>query len=132
LYKRSSWLITLNTNKFPDEDDSIKDQLEEIIKKDLTGNTFIDNYVVIIDDKHIDDTIQDHIVEVKTVYKMEVGTHPKGGRVHAHVLIKITHDSKIRLNYDALRDLIKDEFGGGYMNAKIVSSTYDLRNYLNK
>ena len=54
------------------------------------------------------DTYQANLKEIDVDKRVEIGSRPRGGRVHSHALMEVVHDSKIHLNYDAMRQWLRE------------------------
>lgn len=130
--KRSAWLYTISTNQRYEDDDANLEEDEEVFGEVIEGIlNNIGNYLnfKIEGDSFTGEKVQN----VSCDYVIERGGKTKA--LHAHILIQITHYSRIHLNYEAVKHKIEEEIGCMcYMNGKLVrptSETY-LMDYLNK
>ena len=126
----SNFLLTINTNQqYKTNDQHLKNDIEffENTIKNILNN--IDQYIN-IGDKWDDDFIKDVDVD----YIIERGT--KKGQIHAHILIKIKHLSKIQLDYKKIKTKIQKDLGlpSIYLNNRLIknSGSDNIVDYLNK
>lgn len=123
--KHSLFLITINSQI--DYDKTTEDQrtsFKKIAKYVFSNN--IHKYITFIDENHKD------IYKIDSQYRFEIA--PTNGRLHLHGIIKISHNSKIKLNLVDLRALLNRAWGqpvhldvkGSNDNAKMMEA------YVNK
>lgn len=95
--KYSVFMVTINSNV--DHDKATDDQKESFkkIAKYVFSN-HIQKYITFIDEKHKD------IYSIDSQYRFEIA--PTNNRLHLHGIIKISHNSKIKLDIPSLRELI--------------------------
>ena len=130
--KQTNFLLTINTNQqYKDDDEHLKDDIEifDASIKELLNN--IDQYINLPEtDKWDDHFIKDFDID----YVLERGQ--KKGQLHIHILFKIKHFTKIQLNYDKIKNKIKDDLGlkNIYMQNKLIkmSNNDSIVDYLNK
>ena len=130
--KQTNFLLTINTNQqYKDNDEHLKDDIEifDASIKELLNN--IDQYINLPEtDKWDDHFIKDFDID----YVLERGQ--KKGQLHIHILFKIKHFTKIQLNYDKIKNKIKDDLGlkNIYMQNKLIkmSNNDSIVDYLNK
>lgn len=130
--KVSNWLLTINSQQRYDEDDPEKDEDAEVFE-DSVNEILKDlpHYVNVTEEGH--SWSKDHIEDVSADYVVEWG--PKTRCLHAHVLVKIKHRTKIRLDYEAIRKKIERDLGVTiYFNSKLVRPSSDdfLLEYISK
>jgi hypothetical protein len=132
--KHSCYLITYNPNisRFQDDDADLEEQ-QEILSdacESLLQN--IEQYVKFGHEGHAWST--DVIENVSCDFVVERGK--KKQQLHCHMLVKISHRSKVSLDYQKIKQTLNQEIGveSAYMNAKLVRATSDdyLLSYLNK
>lgn len=130
----SQWLLTYNPNisKFQDDDPQLKEQ-EDILAEaceNLLQN--IDQYVKFTPEGHSWST--DVIESTNCDFVVERGGKKK--MLHCHMLVKISHRSKISLDYQAIKKKLCEDIGveNAYINAKLVRASSDefLLAYTNK
>jgi hypothetical protein len=122
--KKSTWFLTINTNRFPENNlaqyfhDALlamvsERGLEEIVKWEGIPSAVGEYH-------HAQNT---HMVRSDARVVTEVNNHPKGGRVHGHVLLAIEHFSKIRLDRDSINDFVVNFVNNaGYSNTRIAGT----------
>lgn len=106
-WKYSTFFITINTNRTDYDAEKLKKALGQILSNDdlfyklLKGNTDL------IDKEYA--TAQ---------YAVEVGT--KTHNVHAHILIKLRHNTKVQFNSALLHKVLEQKLGvvGVYVDVK--------------
>ena len=134
--RHSNWFITINT-QVPEsnpESDVVLDQLGAAIKTIFNPNNLYKIVDVIEEDVVFD---SNSIIKAKIKFSLEVGTKPKGSRIHSHVLLKITHRTKIRLSNEAIRGELKRLISSpAFINPHIfwivVSPEANIREYIAK
>lgn len=134
--KHSQWLWTFNPNipKFQDGDADLEEQ--EAILSDACEDLLHDigSYVKFTHEKGDHKWSSDIITNAECDHTVERGG--KRGQLHAHMLIKISHRSKISLDYAAMKARLCEDLGieNAYTNAKLVRATGSdfLLAYLNK
>lgn len=130
----SCFLVTINTNQRYKADDKYKqsdtDFFENVIRADILEK--LPNYIKVIEDGH--SWSNNHIHDVTVDYVMEFGG--KTNSLHAHILIKIKHNSKVQLNYQLMKEKVKESLGlkNIYFNNRLVRPTSDdwLMDYIDK
>ena len=128
----SNFLLTINTNQqYKDNDQHLENDIQifEIVIQNVLNN--VDKYVNLPkEDKWDDDTIKD----VNIDYIIERGT--KKGQIHCHALIKISHFTKLQLNYKKMKEKVQNELGlkNIYLNNRLIrnSGSDNIIEYLNK
>lgn len=130
--KRSCWLYTLSTNqRYADDDTNLEEDeaaFADVIE-DICQN--IGDYLIFKIEGHsfTGETVQ----SANSDFTIERG--PKTKALHAHILIQITHFSRIHLDYEKVKLKVQEELGVVcYMNGKLVRPTAetDLMAYLSK
>lgn len=131
--KHSNYYLTLNTNKqFNPHDEELEpyvDKFEKCISEIFQGNN-IKKYIIIQND---DSFSKDKFKEISTEAVIELGKAKP--TVHCHALVKIAHRSKVKLDYEKIRNkVIKDmELENCYLKANLFRNAGDtLEKYLNK
>ena len=105
--RHSRYLITVNTNKRPGVNAIYANLLAEALR-DSAERFATDGIEQCIEFNMLGDTWSSLFIEsVDFKYVVEVGRHPKGGRVHLHALLDIFHHSNLSLNKQKTRDFFK-------------------------
>lgn len=139
--RESGFLLTVNTNTIPksgDEAERMGNELKDTIKdllegSDANGEPKIKRLIKFVGERASDEYGTESVKEIKYEIGIELGTHPKGGRVHAHVAIYIKHYSKIHLNTDEIQGFINNETGyDTHVNVKYIGGYDALERYISK
>jgi len=158
--KFSGFHITISTNKKPKDDEesqNIGRRLNQAIALTFTHDTLSKIIFYLkpsynqdgevdkgIPEARIKGNIIDykaHIKKLKVQYAIELGGGAKGGRVHAHIILRVTHNSKIRIDIPELKQRmlqalnLNDEspaITSIYINIGIIRSDKNLEEYLKK
>ena len=81
---------------------------------------------VIYNDENVKDVSADYVVELGNIKK----------QIHAHVMVKFKHHTKIQLNFGKIKEFFKKKLGlkNVYMQAKLLrmSSSENIIDYLEK
>ena len=130
----SNFLVTLNLNQQYHKDehkaniDNDMDIFDEHINDMLNH---IENFIRLPEGVTYND---DNITDVSADYVTEIGSIKK--QIHAHIMIKFTHHTKIQLNFGKIKELFKKKLGLKivYMQAKLLrmSSSENIIDYLEK
>jgi hypothetical protein len=137
--KSSAFFLTINTNKKPAnkiEEVTLIDWLQsglehtfsrENLPKALTDLTTGREPVLAV------------LGEVILKYGVEVGQKPKGGRVHAHSLLKIQHNTKLHINPGSVKSQLVEYFKGNdvpvlslYVNVRAAKTEEAMLRYITK
>lgn len=106
--KRTAYFYTLNTNcRYKDDDAHFNDDeaiLEDVVL-DILRNA--DQYIEITEEGRKWD--RDTILDVDTEYTIEKGS--KAGQLHCHILFRIKHTTKVKLNYAKIKQRVLDRLG---------------------
>jgi hypothetical protein len=130
----SNFLITLNLNQqyHKDEHKANIDTDMEIF--DVHINEMLNNIEqfirlpegVLYNDDNVKDVGADYVVEVGNIKK----------QIHAHIMLKFKHHTKIQLNFTKIKEFFKKKLGlkNIYMQAKLLrmSSSDNIVDYLEK
>ena len=130
--KRSSWLYTVSTNQRYEDDDPNLENDEAVFNDvvyDICEN--IGDYLVfkVDGDGFTDDKVQ----YANSDFVVERGGKTKA--LHAHILIQISHHSRIHLDYEGIKRQVEESLGiKVYINGKLCKPTSDhyLSEYLHK
>jgi hypothetical protein len=129
--KTSNFFLTINTNQqYQQDDPNLQNDIavfEECIKNILSN---INNYVNISegiwDDEHVNDVDIDYVIELGPVKK----------HIHAHIMIKIKHRTKLMLDLQKIKSKILSDLGlkNIYMNNKLMKkdSSTNVLDYIHK
>ena len=127
----SNFLLTINTNQQYRDDENLQNDVEvfdEIINNLLNN---INEYIklpegITFDEPHIKDVDVDYVVEVGDIKK----------QIHVHIMIKITHFTKVQLNYIGIKNDVKEALGltNIYFQSKLLrpSASDNILDYLDK
>ena len=128
----SNYLVTINTNQqYKDDKENLKNDVA--IFDDIINNVLndIENYIklpegITFDQPHIQNCDVDYVVEVGTIRS----------QIHVHIMIKITHFTRVQLDYVKLKNTIKTKLGlkNIYMQSKLLrpSASDNILDYLAK
>lgn len=137
--KYSAWFITVNSNQKP-KDIADARRMSMILKEAFIRMVSDDG------NRIIKVLVPGHRPEPPFVRNIdlkiagEVGHDPRGGRVHIHAFLEIQHQSKLRLNYKAINEILREKLCNGpegcfpniYVNIKLTRSTKTIEAYLRK
>lgn len=131
--KKSNWLLTISTNqRYADSDEHLADDEEIFEEAILRLLNNLGDFVKINQEGH--SWSKSVIEKADTDYVIERGGKTKA--LHCHILVKIHHTSNLRLDYDKIKNQIKDdlELNNVYINAKLVRPSSDdwLEEYIDK
>jgi len=130
--RRSSFFLTINTNKKFNPHSEEYEQFNDSFKKSLNEiYNNIDQYVKIKNegDTWNDDTIRDVSIESAT----EIGG--KNNAAHAHVNLNFLHKTRLQLDYDKIKEKLMTDLNlqGLYLNNKLYyNNQMSLEEYLRK
>ena len=99
----SKWYLLLNSQIKPKNQNreyEIKTEFEEIIEEVLSDE---ENILLFLDRENPDPLA---ILDVELEFNIEMGAHKKGGRIHSHMALSITHETIIKINNKKFRQLI--------------------------
>ena len=132
--KHSNFLLTLNLNQQYHKNEHTKNLdtdmeiFDGLINELLTN---IEHYVRLPSGVPFNDTI---IRNVDADYVVEVGAVKK--QLHAHVMLKFTHFTRVQLDYLKIKDFFKRKLGlkNIYLQAKLLhpSASDNIIDYLEK
>jgi hypothetical protein len=130
--KKSSFHLTISTNqKYADDDPHLQNDSEvfDEVMSDILNN--IEHYVK-LPEGHSWDAVNDADID----YILERGKHKLGSRLHAHVLFRFNHRTKLQLDYQKIKDKICGELGlhDVYLHNRLVRPTegQNILSYLSK
>ncbi len=132
--KYSNFLLTINTNYKPEFQSDLAEVAEQL-ETALYGLFTHENLRKIVSFPRGGDYSQLHDINVE--FSREVGKHAQGGRVHAHAIIKIQHNSYIRLDPKAIQKIMVEQIDDTrvknvYVNVKAFRGEQYVRDYINK
>lgn len=146
----STWLLTVQTHRVP-ANAMERQMLKDAMREAIVGEAGMRNNLPLIIEFHNDhlaarmarnplfvpkedytqDTVDD-LIHVNFTYVFETNPRNKknGGRFHAHILVKITHTSNIRLNHEAIKEIFLDHLtpvgvNGIYLNIRSMNSSHE-------
>jgi len=130
----SNFLITLNLNQQYHKDEHKQNIDTDMEIFDAHINEMLNNIEQFIrlpegvayNDDNVKDVGADYVVEVGNIKK----------QIHAHIMLKFKHHTKIQLNFTKIKEFFKKKLGlkNIYMQAKLLrmSSSDNIIDYLNK
>jgi hypothetical protein len=128
----SNFLITLNLNQqYHKDKQNINNDMEifDVHINEMLNN--IEQFIrlpegILYNDDNVKDVAADYVVEVGNIKK----------QIHAHIMLKFKHHTKIQLNFTKIKEFFKKKLGlkNIYMQAKLLrmSSSDNIIDYLNK
>lgn len=136
--RHSSFFITLNTNYKPEDmrdADSAGQSLRKAMKK-MFAREGLEKIVTFMEGSW------DDIISVDGEFVVELGDHPKGNRIHSHATLHFTHRAKIRLDFPAMRQFVRDRYcargdcrlykTSPHLDVQMISSKGNIEAYLRK
>jgi hypothetical protein len=130
----SNFLITLNLNQQYHKDEhkaNIDNDMEIFDGLLVEFLNHIEGYVRLPEDIAYND---DNIKDVSADYVVEVGNIKK--QIHAHIMLKFKHFTRIQLNFGKIKEFFKKKLGlkNVYMQAKLLrpSASENVIDYLDK
>jgi hypothetical protein len=138
--RNSNYFITLSTNYRPTDDAdefTVREKLRGAIDH-IFGSE--EGLAKIIHFNYPSHNLSDRYVQdVDYKFAIEKGAHRQGGRVHAHVVLKIKHQSNISLSGTVVKREFEDFFSddprikGFYVNIKLIADAeIAFQKYLEK
>lgn len=134
--KHSAFFITINTNKGETVCDvqSLAREFHALLIKIFGKHEELANIIKILTPG---DDYFSKVQHVESEVVVEKGQHPKGGRVHAHILLQMKHFTMVHVDKYALEDRIVTSIGtcpltSVYINIKSVGYAANLRGYFTK
>ena len=66
-----------------------------------------------------------HITNVRAEFAIERGVSPRGGRIHAHIVLKIDHTTRTRVDVDEIKGVIAENstITNAYVNVRLLGRT---------
>lgn len=134
--KHSGFFITINTNLAPEDDElpECAERLRQAVVKLLDDEDSLKSIITYLDTGGWDD-----IISIKSEHVVEQGSQQH--RVHAHAVMHVDHNTKIRLKREAIETIILDNFnsfGDGchlsnvYVNIRAIQVPGSIKAYLEK
>lgn len=136
--KHSGFLITMNTNYLPKSEldgGEVAERLRSTVRS-MLSNEGLEQIVEFLVPGHEFDG--ETIKNVEGRFVVEKGRQPKGGRIHSHASLNITHTSKIRLSRPAIQEYLKRGFidmpqvKNFYVNIRAIGHDKRVEDYLTK
>jgi hypothetical protein len=130
----SNFLITLNLNQQYHKDEhkaNIDNDMEIFDGLLVEFLNHIEGYVrlptdIVYNDDNIKDVSADYVVELGNIKK----------QIHAHIMLKFKHFTRIQLNFGKIKEFFKKKLGlkNVYMQAKLLrpSASENVIDYLDK
>lgn len=138
--KHSGFHITVSTNRKPasnEESHALGARLNKAIALSFE-HTGLEQFIEFLIP---DDTYKRNILKVSVKYAIELGKGVRGGRIHAHIMLKVIHNSRIRINIPAFKKVMLQNLNlegdlptitSIYVNIKIIRGDENLEEYLLK
>ena len=82
----------------------------------------------------------EYIMDINSEYSIEIGERPRGSRVHTHIIVNVSHKTKIWFDYQSIKDFMDEamtshgcpKFKGVYASIKLIKGMINARDYLRK
>lgn len=149
ILRESGFLLTINTNYEPGNKDdvlSLGGDLHQAVDDMLKGinpqteEPNIKSVIKFIGKRADDEYSLDTIDNIEYTVAIEQGTKAKGGRVHAHINIKIQHYSIVQLNTEEIQTFINHHLWehsrypveGVHINVRYVGGYKNMETYIAK
>jgi hypothetical protein len=132
--KFSNFLVTINPNYRPNTDIEalgMRDRLREAVTPLFTH----EGYKQIIQFPRGGGSYETSISNIDSSFSLELGKDNRGSRNHAHAVIKVVHNSYIKLDPRKIGDIVGQNLGVEkvYVNVKALSTaTQYAEQYINK
>jgi hypothetical protein len=130
----SNFLLTLNLNQQYHKDEhkeNIENDMEIFDKLINEMLNHIEQYIRLPENVQYND---ENIKDVSADYVVEVGSIKK--QIHAHIMLKFKHFTRIQLNYVKIKEYFKRKLGlkNMYIQGKLLnpSASENIVDYLNK
>ena len=130
--RHSNFLITINTNKRPKTQNELVKYVNDL--RSYVKNGLLSNYGLTRLLKFKEGNLGD-IKNIDAKFAIEMGRHTKGGRVHAHIFLKIDHNAMLDFpNKQFIIDELSRRMGimSPHIDFKIVGSQKNIEDYLSK
>lgn len=119
--RRSVFLLTINPN-FSTEDPDTERDVRRRFNRYMDSMLRSPRLVKFVAPRE-NDTYNEHVKDIFAEWSIEKGTNKYGGRVHAHAVITVDHESKLLLDLAAIRGFWTRVFGHTpYVNARGTKS----------
>jgi len=133
--KHSAWFLTISTNKGEKQCDTrmLAQEFHQVLKL-MCQEKGLEEIVTFKPKGH---ALSTHLDRSHARLVVEVGSHPKGSRVHAHILLNIRHFSQVALDRTMINDFITSRIqtvalSNLYINWKMVGYSLNIEEYMNK
>lgn len=134
--KHSAFFITINTNKGETVCNvpALAREFHALLLKTFGSHEELANIIKIMQPG---DTYESKVKDAQTELVVEKGQDPRGGRVHAHILLQMRHYTMVHVDKYALEDVIirnihTCNLSSVYINIKSVGYAANLREYFTK
>lgn len=135
--RHSDFLVTINTNFRPKdrvEMDEVQSALERAVEDMSTPSGLRE--VVRVLEPNVTLTAA-NVKNVDVEYAGEVGESAKGGRVHSHTIIKVTHTTKIQMDPKKISSFVMASIESPHVknvhvNIKLLPTNGYAEDYLHK
>lgn len=136
-YKHSGFFITVSTNYRPKADEDAA-EVAELLRKAMGEMLSNQGLAEVIEFLEAGSFTKQYIKTVEGEFIVERGRNARGGRIHSHASLHITHRSKIRMNIPAMKEFLMERLSSisaiksVYINVKAIGSDKLIRDYLRK
>jgi len=126
--KYSNFFLTINTNyraKSDSDFDTFTRAYAEVLSE-MFNKKKMGAIIRFLPPNEDDEWKRPYILKADAHTNLEEGTTVRGGRIHSHSLIEITHKSKIHINARAVKNMVYDKmkpYGvkGPYVHVQLVN-----------
>jgi hypothetical protein len=143
--KFSGFHITISTNKRPqteDDADALRMQLNVCIANTFTHPNLKEFIAFLSEEQQKGHTYVMNIKDVDVQYAIELGSDAaRGGRIHAHVVLKISHTSRIKIDIPVFKAKVTEYLNmpgarftvpNPYIHIVVMRNSKNLEEYLLK
>jgi hypothetical protein len=147
--KKSKFWITINTNMLPADAEerrllvaALDAAMAKIaLRSDPESNSWKDSMLKFVNGAEPD---YDKVLKYSSQFVVEVGTGLRGGRVHAHWVLEVTHKTFIQISIDQTKMILLEllnpelvsrglpELDNLYVHVRSVATGWNLEEYMRK
>lgn len=123
--KKSKFHIMGNTNYRPGTNENAKSAatiIEEAAQTVLSDSDQIGRFVTLLDQAQWS---PDVILNIDATHGVELGQHTKGRRIHVHIVLDITHYSKLRIDPKKFKEVFNEFLEGEVIKISYVHVTVE-------
>lgn len=133
--KHSAWFLTISTNKGSRQcnTEELAEEFHDTLMEMCERGGLEE--IMVFEGK--DHALSTHLEHCDARVVVETGSHPKGSRVHGHILLQVKHFSKVKLDRGRINDFIASRITcvpleSLYIHWKMVGYTLNIEEYMNK